>query len=429
MSIYDTPVDRLTTADLQELLDAGAVENVRLEFKREPPAGDETLKKLSSFANTYGGYLVVGAEAPSGDGRLTALDGVGLQANYKQTIIQRCAQGVTPLIQPFVSDPIPAPGGGGKVCYVVYVPESEEAPHFLNNRKGVYVRTDEYSKTFEPKLATADELVHLFERRRLAVERREALVERAAARFQQFAASEYELKSPGTMRDRRMPGEIGATLQLALIPRFPVAALREAASLTELARTVRLPWRNGGFPDADAPISQHESALMLSNTAADFSLVELNTWGLVYSATAVQSVWTPSGGGGQISGIHLPRMLGQVLAVLEYGRRIYDALGYDGTLEVIVMLQRVRGVPVYAFPNNVAEEVGTSRFDDEVRFALTVSTDRLRVARDAVGGDVLRAVLFALGRTHAGDPAAAAAFAKGLVDNAYEYNFWRRTSA
>lgn len=424
MSIYDKPVDRLTPADLEELLTAGAVENVRLEFKRELPGPEETLKKLSSFANTYGGYLVVGAEAASADGRLVALPGVDPQANYKQTVIQRCTQGVTPLIQPFVSDGIPAPGDTGKVCYVVHVPESEEAPHFLNNRKGAYVRADEYSTKYEPRLATADELLHLFDRRRLAVERREALVRRAASRFQQFAEAEYLVKTPGRTRDRRLPGGIGATMQIALVPRFPVAPLCEPATVLNLARSLHVRWRSVGFPNAYDPISQHESALLLTNAGDDFSLVEANTWGLVFSSIAVQSVWTPPGGGGQMSGIHLPSTLGHTLAVLEYARRVYDALGFDGTLELVVAFHRVRGVPIYAFPNNFAEEVGASRFDDDVRFAITVSTHRLRAERDAVGGDLLHAALFALGWTAAGHTGAEAPLTARLLDGAYEYNSW-----
>jgi len=41
---------------------------VRLEFKSEVPTKDEVLKKLSSFANTFGGYLVIGAKANGADG-------------------------------------------------------------------------------------------------------------------------------------------------------------------------------------------------------------------------------------------------------------------------------------------------------------------------------------------------------------------------
>jgi hypothetical protein len=48
MSIFGTPLARITTSDLQELVQEVAVENARLEFKLLIPTKDETLKKLSS---------------------------------------------------------------------------------------------------------------------------------------------------------------------------------------------------------------------------------------------------------------------------------------------------------------------------------------------------------------------------------------------
>ena len=56
MSIFVKPLSKLDTADLQELLTDKSVENTRLEFKLLIPTKDETLKKLSSFANTFGGF-------------------------------------------------------------------------------------------------------------------------------------------------------------------------------------------------------------------------------------------------------------------------------------------------------------------------------------------------------------------------------------
>lgn len=76
MPFYTRPVSQLDTNDLQELLTEQAVENIRLEFKLLEPDKDDTLKKLSSFANTFGGYKVIGARADSKDGRLLDLPGV-----------------------------------------------------------------------------------------------------------------------------------------------------------------------------------------------------------------------------------------------------------------------------------------------------------------------------------------------------------------
>ena len=52
MSIFSKPLSQISPTDLAELLAMQAVENVRLEFKREIPTRDETLKKLSSFAKS-----------------------------------------------------------------------------------------------------------------------------------------------------------------------------------------------------------------------------------------------------------------------------------------------------------------------------------------------------------------------------------------
>lgn len=65
MSIFSKPLSQLDAVDLQELLTDRAVENARLEFKVQVPTKDDTLKKLSSFANTFGGYMVIGARANS----------------------------------------------------------------------------------------------------------------------------------------------------------------------------------------------------------------------------------------------------------------------------------------------------------------------------------------------------------------------------
>src|SRR5258708_27787764 len=109
MSIFEKPLSQLATADVQELLQQSAVENVRLEFKLLIPDKDETLKKLSSFANTFGGFVIFGAAANSSDGRIEDLPGVDVQAGFKQTLVQWCFGGASPPLTVEVSDPIVVP--------------------------------------------------------------------------------------------------------------------------------------------------------------------------------------------------------------------------------------------------------------------------------------------------------------------------------
>jgi predicted HTH transcriptional regulator len=149
MPFYTKPLSQLDTADLQELLNEQAVENVRLEFKLNEPDKDGTLKKLTSFGNTFGGYMLIGAKADSKDGRLQDLPGVAPIPGYKQKVVDWCFAGASPPLAVEVSDPISVPGRNANVCYAIYVPESDVAPHFLNGRRGVWVRTDEFSARFD----------------------------------------------------------------------------------------------------------------------------------------------------------------------------------------------------------------------------------------------------------------------------------------
>jgi predicted HTH transcriptional regulator len=90
------------------------------------------LKKLSSFANTFGGTMIVGAKANSADVRLQDLPGVEEQPGCRQKVIQWCFDATSPPLIVAVSDAIPAPRSTGKFCYVVHVDESAVAPFYCN---------------------------------------------------------------------------------------------------------------------------------------------------------------------------------------------------------------------------------------------------------------------------------------------------------
>ncbi len=271
MSLFNRSITALTTADLQELLTDQAVENIRLEFKSVDPPKDEMLKKLSSFANTYGGYVVVGAAA-DGAGKLQALPGVDPINGYRQRIVQWCDDGVWPPLEVFMSDPIPSPHDSAKVCYVIAVPLSAETPHFLNHRNGAYVRTDEFSQRFEPRLARYEELSHLGDRRAALVQRREALTQRPIERFNSYVRTDYG-------KAKNTKGEIGATLHVAVSPQFPDRQLIEQGALLTQFTAHHVQWRQTGFPAPNMPkISAHES-LLIPGGAHRFSLVEITVWG------------------------------------------------------------------------------------------------------------------------------------------------------
>jgi len=374
MSIFTTPLSQLGTSDLQELLSDGAVENARLEFKLEVPSKDETLKKLSSFANTFGGFMVVGARANSA-GRIEDLPGVDVQAGYKQKVVQWCFDGASPPLTVAVSDPIPA--ANGKVCYVVYTAESDVAPHFLNGRKGVWVRTDEFSSRFEARLAKEDELRHLLDRRKPILDRRVSLLERARKRLDTYAA-----------RAQTTPGP---RLALCFAPRFPARPLCEQERLGPLIEKNQFFWRQVMFPILNrGVISQHESAIILQPTGV-FSIAEANIWGMLFYATQID------GNHGGTLGIHPYQVAGYVLVFIRHATELLQELGYSGLIVITGILTSVLKAQWLDPRGGMGFHLKMgSELDDEVEFSLVITAEALRETPDRIAADLLRYIFFSV---------------------------------
>jgi hypothetical protein len=412
MPFFSKAVQDITTADIAELLATSAVENVRLEFKREVPGPDDTIKKLSGFANTFGGYLVVGAAANSETGRIEALSGVDTQSNYKQSLIQRCHEGIWPPIDIIVSDAIPVPDGSGKVCYVIYTPESLSAPHFLNRGKGAWIRTDEFSQRFDTRLANYEQILHLGNRRALAVARRSQLFDRALRRFDTLVSLEYSAA-------RTTSGDLGAHIALSVSPTFPTAELADGYRLRQLLAEHVVPWRQTRFPRAQETITQVDSVLSLQ-PASGFSLVEASTWGHLFYVCEIEHLIGEEAQP-KVAGIHLSSLLGNVLVFLEHARGMLRALGYNGPLTIRCKLRRVLGKHFLYFPYGNTPELGpSSRLDDEVDVDLAVMGTRLEAARDEVAADLFKLLFFAMNWAERADDAA---LLSDLLNKAKRYNF------
>src|SRR5690242_17119274 len=81
MSLIDKPLDQLSEADFQELIDNQVPESKTLDYKVDLKFGQsekkEFLADVSSFANTAGGYLLIGIQEEGGIP--TALPGIDLE--------------------------------------------------------------------------------------------------------------------------------------------------------------------------------------------------------------------------------------------------------------------------------------------------------------------------------------------------------------
>ena len=410
VSIYDKALSELRTSDLEQLLAEGAIENIRLEFKSEAPDKDETLKKLSSFANTFGGFMVVGAKARSADGRLESLPGIDPQSGYKQKLVQWAFEGSTPPFVVEVSDPIPCPGSADKVCYVAWVAESDVAPHFLNGRKGVWVRTDEFSSRTRTGLAEDAELRQLFRRREAIVNRRTALLERSKARF-----IEYTRNLISTLPPDPKPSPL---IELFIAPRFPSRPVCTQDRLKDVVMSSYIQYRGVTFPrNHESIIAQHESVIV-PNADGPGSLFELNTWGVVFYSDRLASEQGPNG----TYGIHPFEFVGRILLYVTHARGVLQKIKYSGAVNIDVSLASMLSAPWLAIQHFMAYPQPIRQLDNEISFTIETDTWALETATEEVIKDVLRLAFFSANWPDWVDTNEKL---EDLLNNAYKFNCWK----
>ena len=127
------PLDAITEPDLRALIDAGAQESRRLEFKQALPDSSDGgkvkfLRSVTAMANTQGGDIIYGvAEAEGVAHDLLPLQLVS-QDQVRQRLESLCADGVEPRLTGLVQYRFVPLASGGEVL-VVRVTNSWNGPH------------------------------------------------------------------------------------------------------------------------------------------------------------------------------------------------------------------------------------------------------------------------------------------------------------
>lgn len=297
----------------------------------------------------------------------------------------------------------------GKVCYVVRTDESDVAPHFLNGRKGIWARADEFSARFEAQLAHENELRHLLDRRRLVRERRITLLERARKRFDTYAAKGHTDRSGNRTN-------FGPRLELCVVPRFPSRPLCDQARLAPLITEQLFRWRDITSPvSGSSTISQHESTIVLGAAGPD-STVEANIWGMMFYSTRIADDHNPV----HASGIHLYDFVGTTMLFMRRAETILRTLGYSGPLRVQMGLHGMRDAQWLHGSAGIYTKEG-SELDDDVEFSILTTSHTLQENLAGVLKDILRYVFFSVNWPGLIDQQSKL---DDLLRSGYKYNMW-----
>ncbi len=154
---FDKPIESIDVADLKVLLDRKVSEGYFVEFKSDFPSNEKIAHAVVAFANTVGGWLIVGVKTNKHN-EAEEICGFGLTACHDPTALVR------DVIRNHI-DPIPLFAsrvielGGGKAVFLLEVPEGQDTPFITKNGR-IYRRiSDSKEPIAEANRHGLDELI------------------------------------------------------------------------------------------------------------------------------------------------------------------------------------------------------------------------------------------------------------------------------
>jgi hypothetical protein len=182
MALGNLNFDDITEKDLNELVDIGVPEGLTIEYKRNfygksDSDKKEALKDTSSFANSFGGHLIIGIEERKGiPTRILGLQGIDPDAEI-QRLESLVRDGIEPRITGVKIRNIPISSGGSVI--VIRIPRSWNPPHrvsakninrfYVRNSSGVHEVSVEELRALFNRSATIHDHIKAFRRERLAL--------------------------------------------------------------------------------------------------------------------------------------------------------------------------------------------------------------------------------------------------------------------
>jgi hypothetical protein len=143
MFTFSKPLDEITEADLQRLVEDNVEENRQLEYKRElPGTGTEEKKEfvrdVVSFANSAGGHIIFGIAASNGMPTAFAPISVAKIDDAKVRLESIIRTSIEPTIQGLKIDSVKL--GSGRAL-VIEIPRGLFGLHMIKNRRAFIART------------------------------------------------------------------------------------------------------------------------------------------------------------------------------------------------------------------------------------------------------------------------------------------------
>lgn len=239
--LFTKPITEITYQDVVDFCNEQNPESFILDYKRELPKPNDKLAKLiAAFANTYGGLLVIGINAPKGKPE-PPFEGIDYdeKEKYAEKIQQIIISNITEPIFPEIHI---CPPDNNKTFIIVRVAESDITPHRVGNDKKIYIRTGEINTSANEYERSIDEaswgkIEWLASRRAKSIQLRNQMIDEAEI----FYSESFRKLSID-------PEKYFGIVTFRLLPLFPQGQLVNYKSFMNLESVIKVGYGENWFP-------------------------------------------------------------------------------------------------------------------------------------------------------------------------------------
>ena len=344
----------ITFSDIEEFCREFG-EGVRVEYKQQI---QHIPKIVSSFANTYGGIFIIGAETDEKNKVVFPIQGIPKRGGIEEQVQQSALTGIYPAVAPeIIIRDVP---NTGNVVVIIRIDESVQAPHAIQNSTRVYIRTGSITQPYE--LAEIDRIEHMLKRR----EDSQLVTQQVLERIEERIECSLRIDSPDPDTNSPYLNTNFPNLTVIAHPVFPYRPVISTGEIYDFAENNKFLKPHYASDSRSRVSGGFFTRTLAKIDGASYTYRELNEYGIVYQRFVLLKIPNQLSSGGEqyLTPDQFVRKIGELIHL---SQSFYEKCEYSGLIEVTAQLRQVFGEELMLETSQFPVYVKQQRsFDSEI---------------------------------------------------------------